>query len=142
MNDQEQKAWEELCDSLDTKGYKHLSPDQRIWMNVRVLIDAVNDGGLISFYYNSGADHLKEALADLHTIGAPNIIDLLEQINALFPDRKPSSDIDERNDVISSWHDDEHDQLLEQLDEKFDALEAKLEAKLQPIIKRVMRNRK
>lgn len=139
MSDQKQKAWVALCDKVDRKGYEHLSSDERIWFNVRILIDAVDNGGLISFYYNSGADYLDGLMADLKTIGAQDIVELLEQINALFPGQKPSRDIDKRNQVIDSWHDGENNNLLEQLDKKFYALEAELETNLQPIINQVIK---
>lgn len=50
-----QNHWEEICN----KGfinYLSLSSDERIWFNIQGLIGQVNNGGIISFYYNIGAD--------------------------------------------------------------------------------------
>ena len=49
-------------------------------------------------------------------------------------------DIDERNDIISSWDDEDNDlnDLFENVDNEFYAQEEDLELKLEPIIRRVM----
>ena len=125
-----QADWEKLVDKA-LSDYSLLSTDERIWFNIQCLIDAVNDGGLISHYYNSGADYNKETIIDLEALGFQNIADLLLQINKLFPNNEPSVDIDERNDVISSWSDNEEvDNWLEQLDTQFYNGVEELEQKL------------
>lgn len=63
---------------------------------------------------------------------------MLKKINMLFPSGKPSTNIDKRNDVISSWEDDQYEELFERLDEQFYELEEDLESKLEPIIKNVI----
>jgi hypothetical protein len=52
----------------------------------------------------------------------------------------PSRDIDERNDIISSWDDENKDleELLEHIDSKFYDLVEELELNLEPIIRRVI----
>jgi len=132
--------WESLIDKYDNEGYCKLTSDERIWFNVRLLLDAVDNGGLISFYYNHGADYLQETIEDLKKLKAQEVIALIEQVNSLFPNLTPPRDIDERNDIISSWDDEDKDlnKLLESVDNKFYALEEELELKLDPIIRQVL----
>lgn len=130
--------WEMLVDKFSDSGYQSLDSDERIWFNIRVLIDSVDDGGLMSFYYNSGADHLDETIEDLRKLGEDKVIDLLSQINQLFPGGRPSRDIHERNEAIGDFDDDELGELLEQLDEDFYSLEKELEAKLDPIVIKII----
>ena len=99
--------------------YEQLLPEERIWYNVQALIDAVNKGGLINYYGNPDADRLLETMADLKTIGAVYILEILNKMNALFPHGIPSSDLDERNKVILSWNDDTVCDLLDNLDIEF-----------------------
>ncbi|WP_410511499.1 DUF4375 domain-containing protein [Paenibacillus sp. BR2-3] len=110
------------------------------WYNTRVLIDSVNDGGLISFYYNTGADYLIETMEDLHRIKADKVIKLLLKVNKLFPEGNVPTDIDERNEIISSWDDEETDSKLEKIDDQFYELEEDLEKRIEPVIKQLMNN--
>lgn len=136
-----QQHWSDLVDKRYRLGYESLDPDERIWFNVRVLIDSIDNGGVISYYYNSGADNLYEALEDLRTIKAYRIIELLEEVNKLFPDGKPSKNIDERNDVISSWDemdDGKLDDMLKDIDKEFYDLEEELEQRIGPYVKKLI----
>jgi hypothetical protein len=110
--------WGRLVD-IAYNSYPLLTPDERIWYNVQGLMQDIANGGLISYYYNYGADHLYETMADLQTIGAGKIIELLQKINELFPDGIPGSDINERNNVISNWEDGAIDDLLRNLDDGY-----------------------
>lgn len=56
--------WTNLIDKA-MKNYNSLTKNERIWFNLRVLIDSFNDGGLISYYYNSGAENVYETIEDL-----------------------------------------------------------------------------
>jgi hypothetical protein len=136
-----QGHWQKLFEKLDAEGYESLSPDERIWYNVRGVIDSINNGGIISFYYNSGADTLDDTIEDLKKLNASNVVSLLTKVNKLFPDGRPSQDIDERNEVIDSW-DGEHEELFETLDEKFSDLEAGLETKLEEVVRRIIQEEK
>ena len=98
--------WYELFEKLDLEGYDSLNPDEKLWFNVRVLIDSVNNGGIISFYYNSGADYLEDTMEDLQKLDATDVLDILVKMNELFPNGKPPKGNDERNEIISSWEDD------------------------------------
>jgi len=107
--------------------YEQLTEDERIWFSTQSLIHAVNDGGLISYYYDRGADHLQDTMADLKKLGAEEVLALLWQINQLFPGGVPPEDIDERNDIIDTWDEDEVSSLFDKLDEMFFDREAYLE---------------
>ena len=131
--------WEELIIKYTLKGYESFDSDERIWFNIRSLIDAVDNGGIISFYYNYGADYMDETLEDLGKIGAREVMQILEKVNRLFPNGKPSKDIDERNEVIDTFEEDDSlKALFESLDEEFYALEEELEAKLDTIVIKVI----
>ncbi len=110
--------------------YNSLSTDERVWFNLESLIGQVDNGGLISHYYNSGADHNKETMEDLISLGFSDIADLLIQINSLFSNRQPPTNMDERNDIISSWPDGKYDDFFEKLDGAFYRKEKELENSL------------
>ncbi|MFP5115214.1 DMP19 family protein [Bacillaceae bacterium C204] len=75
-----EQRWNQLFDKYEEKGYLSFSSDERIWFNVRGLIDAIENGGLISFYYNYGADYLDDTLEDLQKIDAIEVVHLLQKI--------------------------------------------------------------
>lgn len=134
-----QPHWERLVEKVEKVGHEALTESERIWYTTRVLTDSVGDGGIISFYYNTGADDLEETMEDLKKIKADKIIKLLEKVNDLFPNGQVSKDIDERNDIINSWEDEKTENLLESLDEKFFELEEYLEKKVEPYIKQILK---
>ena len=56
-----QEHWEQLVDrAFEKGGYSRLSDDERVWFNLQSLTQAIYDGGIISYYYNSSADHLDD----------------------------------------------------------------------------------
>lgn len=130
--------WKNLINKVDEIGYEKLSENERLWFNIRDLIDSADNGGLISFYYNSGADHLDETIEDLAKLNASEVIEILSKINKLFPNAKPPKDIDARNETISSWEDEVIDDLLEDLDNEFYELEEDLESRIEPIVKKLI----
>jgi predicted NBD/HSP70 family sugar kinase len=135
------QRWKELIKKLDEKGYKSLSPDERIWLNVRGVIDAIGNGGVASYYVDSWADNLGDTLVDLQTIDASEVINLLEQVNMLFPNGKPSTDIDERNNILEvlGGQMDNLDDFFERLSKRFfEELEEPLEIKLDEVVKRLI----
>jgi hypothetical protein len=93
--------WKTLCGQMAANGYSSLSDDEKIWVNVRALIDSTNNGGLISFFYNSYADTWPDCLRALETIGAQEILTHVQRVCALFGNDVPL-DINERNEVINS----------------------------------------
>jgi hypothetical protein len=99
-----EQKWSELCDKLSAAGYDTLSPSEKDWVNLRNLIDSIENGGLISYFYNSGADHLSDCLDALQRIRAPQVLKEVQKVCALFTAGVPA-DIDARNQVINSWAD-------------------------------------
>lgn len=65
-----EKHWQELVNKYSATGYDSLTSDERTWFNIQCLIDAIDNGGIISFYYNSGADYLEETMEDLNKLKA------------------------------------------------------------------------
>ena len=133
-----QNNWETLVDKA-YKNYRSLTRDERVWFNIQCLIQDVDNGGLISHYYNYGADHNQETIEDLSGLGFQEISIFLTRINQLFPNAKPSKDIQERNVIIESWPDGKYDNLLNELDQKFYQKEADLEDALVQHIERMNR---
>lgn len=131
--------WKKLFGKLEIEGYNNLTPDERTWYNVRGVIDSIGNGGIISFYYNHGADNLDDTIEDLHKLNASNIVELLKKVNQLFPIGKPSKNIDERNEVINLLNEElEFVELIETLDDKFYVLENELEHKLEEVVRRII----
>ncbi|CCH55754.1 hypothetical protein BN8_05039 [Fibrisoma limi BUZ 3] len=124
-----QQAWEKLVDK-GFSNYESMTPAERIWFNLQTLLDTVDNGGLISHYYNTDADRNRETIEDLIVFGFPELADLLLSINAWFPGGHPSLDIEERNDAISNWAEGQYDSLLEEFDNRFYAMETALESAL------------
>lgn len=111
--------------------YQSLTPPERVWFSTQLLIAGVDNGGLISLYYNSFADTLEEALRDLEVLEAFDVRELLLKVNELFPGNMPSRSCEVRNLCIDSWPDDgRYDDLLNTLDTQFYELESELERKL------------
>lgn len=132
-----EKDWLRVVDRCESEGYDSLTSDEKIWFTSRILIDAVENGGIISFYYNHGADYMEETLNNLLSIGANDVVGILNEINRLFPGNMPSKDIEERNHVIDEW-DDTYEDLFDQLDAKFDIVIDELESKFEPLIRRII----
>lgn len=125
------QKWQDLCDKVRDQGFSHLTPAEQVWVDIRTLIDATNDGGLISYFYNSGADRLNECLSALNLLGAEVVRVQLERVSALFPGGVPQT-VSGRNEVINSWDDDDEsiDLLLEDVDNIMFSQIEELEEKL------------
>lgn len=125
-----QENWNKLVDKGSTD-YDSLTRDERVWFNIQILMGDVVNGGLISHYYNFGADRNLETIEDLQYLGQHTIAAFLIMINSFFPEGQPSRNIDERNNIIEKWTDEwEHNDLLEMLDNKFYEAEKRLESRL------------
>lgn len=133
-----EKVWNNIFQKIEDKGYDSLNEHERIWFNVDGLIGYASNGGLISFFYNDGAEYYKETIEDLHAIGAKNAASLLNKIAGMFPGGEPSADIDERNEVIDSWNHDELSDFFESLDNEFYAIVDDIEKKLEPSVIRAI----
>lgn len=97
-----QVHWESLVNKAFAD-YGSLTRDERVWFNSQSLLGQLENGGLISHYYNSGADYNQETIEDLQWLGFSELAGLLIRINGLFPGGQPSTDIEERNQVIDTW---------------------------------------
>jgi hypothetical protein len=130
--------WQALCEKWDARGYEALSSEEKVWVNVRSLIDSIENGGLISYYYNSGADHLDDCLVALDRLHAEEVRQQVERVNALFGERVPKT-VDERNAVIDSWDElgDGIDELLEEVDDLLMPMMPNLEVKLDGFLRSV-----
>jgi hypothetical protein len=111
--------------------FSSLPREERVWFTVEALIGDVDGGGLISHYYNSGADFNKETIEDLNYLGFPDISNLLLEINQFFPKGIVPLDLEERNNIINSWQGEKCDDVfLDKSDAIFYNREDELERKL------------
>ena len=111
--------------------YDSLTFPERIWFNIRGIIDSTNNGGLISYYYNSGAENVYDAIDDLKFIGFDNVAEIIQNYNKiLFKNSIVPKDLEERNGFINKL-DEQTDDLLQNLEtdltELIDDLEKQLE---------------
>jgi Domain of unknown function (DUF4375) len=130
-----QANWDQLCSRLNADGYPSLSDVEKAWFNTRSLIDFVNNGGAISYFYNSGADNWIDCRRALEALNAIDVRLLVERVAALFGENVPD-DVETRNAIIESWDTDHaRDAMLEEVDRKLfgrlDALEVALEVFLE-----------
>jgi len=97
--------WHEVCERWQGGvGYRSLSEGERVWLNTRALIDSIENGGLISYFYNSYADTLSDCLDALDQLGAHDVAHQVRRVCALFHGGVPDS-IKSRNDIINLWPD-------------------------------------
>lgn len=122
-----QKEWEKIVDK-GCDDYSLLSPQERVWYNVEVLLGIVGNGGLCAYFCESTVEHVFETIEDLRLLGATDIISLLEKMCSLFPDGLPPPEIDDRMEIMGGW--DEYDQLLDDLDNEFFKKDSELEKTL------------
>ncbi|MBN1184651.1 MAG: DUF4375 domain-containing protein [Bacteroidales bacterium] len=110
--------------------YNLLTPSERIWYNIRGIIDSTNNGGLISYYYNSGAENVYDAIEDLENLGFDNISLIIKKYNQiLFNGDIVPKNLNERNNFVNSLSE-QRDELLQDLEfeltKQIDDLENKL----------------
>lgn len=130
------EQWRRLVNKAFGIGHGVLSAPERVWFNAQLLVQAIDDGGLISYYYNSPADTVEDCLNAMDVLGARKMKRLLIQVNGLFPDGVPA-DITARNEVINSWPDDGSvDDFLEPIEESAASEARKLEKQLVIYIER------
>lgn len=136
MGDSVQTGWEAVCERWAAGGYGALSGEERLWFNVRSLIDAVEGGGLMSYFYNSGADSYGDMLRALDRLEAGSVKAQVERVVQLFPGGVPG-DVEGRNRVIDSWEDDDEsvDRLLEEVDDALMPQMEELERRLDVFVR-------
>lgn len=69
MDKNANETWKQLCKKWASRGYDSLSEPERVWFNTRTVIDSFENGGLISYFYNSGADDYDDMLTSLEALG-------------------------------------------------------------------------
>ena len=122
--------WKQVCDRFDAEGYESLTHDERVWVNTRSLIDSVENGGLISYFYNSSADTYPDCRIALAKLGAGAVMSQLDLAARLFGNTVPVT-VEARNQVIESWPDDgTEDAMLTEIDDTLMPLMGELEASL------------
>jgi hypothetical protein len=127
--------WCDLCNRWDSQGYGSLTRQEKTWINIRALIDAIQNGGAISYFYNPGADTWIDCLEDLRTLEADSVRIQVERVASLFPGRVPD-EVEARNAIIGLWPDGEVDALLEEVDDELMPLMPSLEEKLARYVER------
>ena len=101
------------------------------------MIYSTKNGGLISYFYNSGADTLTDCLEDLKVLEATEVLAQVKRVCGLFPAGVPT-DLDARNEVINSWPDgdDAIEALLQDVDDALMPLMKDLERRLDEHLRR------
>jgi len=130
-----QEQWDKIVNKAnvnynETSNYNSLTKEEKVWFNIQLLINAVNNGGVISFFYNYEANHYLETIESLKELKQEKVIELLEKIAIIFPEGIVPKDIDERNRIIESLSDEEdekYDKMFENIDNDFFEIENKLE---------------
>jgi hypothetical protein len=132
MQNELRSAWDQLCDKWREQGYDAFSEFERDWLNLRILIDSVENGGLLSYFYNSGADTYSDLCSALDRIGAEQILVEVRKLAGLFPEPAPST-MDERNLIINAWdwESPELDGFLRELDDRLMPMMEKLDGVLE-----------
>jgi hypothetical protein len=119
-----------------TKDYNSLNSIERIWFNCREVIDSTNNGGLISYYYNSGAENVYDAIDDIKSLGFENISEIIQKYNMiLFKGSQVPTDIYKRNDYINEL-DEITDELLQDLENELAKLLKDLEMSLENYLRK------
>jgi hypothetical protein len=121
-----QEQWEKLVIKANNN-YSLLSKAERVWFNIQLLIAGVENGGMISCFYNSLCDYYVEIIEDLKELKHDKIIKLMKEIGKMFPKGIVPKDIEKRNKIISSWPDGKYDKKLTKIDNVFFKLKKKIE---------------
>lgn len=135
-----EKRWKELYEKLEEDGYKKLTPDERLWFNSRSVIDAINSGGIGSYYVNRWFENMDDTLEDLEKIKGHNVIHMLKQVNELLPNGALLKGADELCEIIADLGEESDDfaELLEEINEKFEDIEEEIEEKLDKVVARLL----
>jgi HEAT repeat protein len=91
-----------VWDKLDAVGWSGLTESQRHALAVRRLIDEVNNGGFLQYFFNDSGDHWPDAAAGLEAIGASGDRQLLDEVLAFFKGSSPSENRDTRHHEIAA----------------------------------------
>ncbi len=131
INDMLMDKWRSVVDRA-FKDYSSLSDVEKLWYNIRILIDGTNNGGLISYYYNNGGEYVYEAIKYLDILEMYQIQDIIKYYNQIiFGEIEVPKDLEERNEYISNLTEEKSARLDELEDEIWEnKLTDKLEDRL------------
>jgi hypothetical protein len=130
-----QPAWRALCEKWGADGYDALTPEESVWLNTRAVIDEVENGGVISFFYNSSGNTYSDTIAALELLNAAAVAQQLQRVASRFGESVPTS-LEQRNAIISGWDGDEETyQLLEQVDSMLQTSFPELERALEGFLR-------
>jgi hypothetical protein len=110
--------------------YNTLTNEEKVWYHIQLLIASVDNGGMISFFYNHEAEYFSETIESLKELKHEKIIKLMKKIAKLFPKGIVPKNIDKRNEIINNIQDRKYEKLHEKIDREFYKVENKLEADL------------
>jgi hypothetical protein len=103
MHNAETQEWRTVCDKAASGDFESLSHEEKVWFCTRELIDSTENGGLISYFYNTGADRLDYCIRALDDLNAKAVREqVLKQCQMFGADVPPT--LHERNTIIRSWN--------------------------------------
>ena len=111
------KEWDKLWRRYEEVGWSKLSRPEQVFYAVWHLESEVNHGGFQYYYFYSGGDQALDAPAALETVGAQKLKVILLKANAVFPDSKPSHDINKRQAYLDDKLGDRQHSVWASLDE-------------------------
>jgi Domain of unknown function (DUF4375) len=131
------KRFREVVSRAYASGFQTLTGPERVWVNTRALIDSVENGGAISYFYNSPADHLTDCMSALTQLELHDIAAALARVCSMFPSGVPAT-LEGRNAIIDAWPQDEagdeRDARLAAIDHQIEVLIPDAEARLQAFL--------
>jgi hypothetical protein len=90
------EAFEEACSRFTGDNFSSLSARDQILVTIWGLESDVNNGGFDQYYFNGSGDQAWFAPTALRNIGAHRAASIVERANALFGEKGPPPDRDER----------------------------------------------
>jgi len=83
-------------------GYEKLSQPEKVVLCLSEFQFAVNFGGFERYYFSNAADHARDVVQALETIGAKRTAQLVKATNDLFGAAGPSPDRNKRQEQLSN----------------------------------------
>ncbi len=138
MNEELNKVWHKVCEKQAEQGYEALLEWEGIWLDVGSFLLSLNNGGLVSYFYNSYADHCNECLDALAKLDAMDVRSQLLDFCELFPGGVPAN-LEHRNAVINGWNDEIEGKRSDEIDDAILPLLPDLERRLDEFVIKQMR---
>ena len=120
--------WINLCNKANP--LSNLSSKEKVWYFSQCLVQDVENGGIISFFYNYGADNFDETIKSLDVLEAGDIKKLVLKLAGLFPDKIQEMDIHARNEAIRNWPEGIYDKFIDDADKEFYKLQESFEERI------------